>query len=638
MKLKINGEIKTTESALIVNGNSIKITSERDPSNINWGELDVGEDKFSLYTPCGDCEHVAAIVAAYLAGMLSSQQVNKNMIVSYLPSHSHCNKRKTNMVAVMFDTKKENWVIDVDEAENIAKAILNPGIDGTEYDPLVAYRINNKMMPDEDEITGLILNKSQIWCDRANTYLASLGPKNDISGRLITIMKKVIGVIPNKKSKKDDKDITKTKIKPKIKTKTKTQTQTETKTQTQIKKIKNTNKKKTIGGMVKSEGDSSDEESDILKNIEELYSTPYYDVNNNKLSVDDINEIVSECMVNLYYNIDIVDNDNDYLNNLLIDFDNVIASDTSKISADDASVLFSPQAKSDQAATDGEPIFSSKISADDASGVVRPQAKRYQAATDGEPIFSSKISADDASVLFRPQAKRYPANPDKEDGSNPMDDSFSSNPEDYTSSSSSHLSSDDIKGDDSSGSDTGSPNNDNGVLRLVISPEPDTDVQSNPVIDFQSISSSVVPPRRNKSPRTNRVSTPGSTPSSTGSTPELSTMTLTGEPIHLGSLPRGSLIISPRGRSGSASKSPSSFYSIRSSPSIRSTSESPYQHPGGRPGGKKTRKNKTKKQNKTRKQRKNKQTKRISYVKNKQTRKNKKKNKKNKKSNSKKAT
>jgi hypothetical protein len=52
-------------------------------------------------------------------------------------------------------------------------------------------------------------------------------------------------------------------------------------------------------------------------------------------------------------------------------------------------------------------------------------------------------------------------------------------------------------------------------------------------------------------------------------------------------------------------------------------------------GGKKTRKNKTKKQNKTRKQKPKKQTKRISYVKNKQTRKNKKRIKK---SNSKKAT
>ncbi len=38
---KLEDDIETTKSALIVNGNPIRITSERDPSNINWGELDI---------------------------------------------------------------------------------------------------------------------------------------------------------------------------------------------------------------------------------------------------------------------------------------------------------------------------------------------------------------------------------------------------------------------------------------------------------------------------------------------------------------------------------------------------------------------------------------------------------------------
>lgn len=37
---KLEDKIKTTNSTLIVNGNSIRVTSERDPSNINWGEVD----------------------------------------------------------------------------------------------------------------------------------------------------------------------------------------------------------------------------------------------------------------------------------------------------------------------------------------------------------------------------------------------------------------------------------------------------------------------------------------------------------------------------------------------------------------------------------------------------------------------
>ena len=36
---KLDGEIHVDGNNLVVNGNSIRVTSERDPSNINWGEL-----------------------------------------------------------------------------------------------------------------------------------------------------------------------------------------------------------------------------------------------------------------------------------------------------------------------------------------------------------------------------------------------------------------------------------------------------------------------------------------------------------------------------------------------------------------------------------------------------------------------
>jgi len=38
---KLDDKIEAGESTLVVNGNSIRITSERDPANINWGEADV---------------------------------------------------------------------------------------------------------------------------------------------------------------------------------------------------------------------------------------------------------------------------------------------------------------------------------------------------------------------------------------------------------------------------------------------------------------------------------------------------------------------------------------------------------------------------------------------------------------------
>ena len=38
---KLDNKIEAGESTLVVNGNSIRITAERDPANINWGEADV---------------------------------------------------------------------------------------------------------------------------------------------------------------------------------------------------------------------------------------------------------------------------------------------------------------------------------------------------------------------------------------------------------------------------------------------------------------------------------------------------------------------------------------------------------------------------------------------------------------------
>jgi len=38
---RFKGEVKAEENALIVNGKRIRVTSERDPENINWGEVDV---------------------------------------------------------------------------------------------------------------------------------------------------------------------------------------------------------------------------------------------------------------------------------------------------------------------------------------------------------------------------------------------------------------------------------------------------------------------------------------------------------------------------------------------------------------------------------------------------------------------
>ena len=124
-----------------------------------------------------------------------------------------------------------------------------------------------------------------------------------------------------------------------------------------------------------------------------------------------------------------------------------------------------------------------------------------------------------------------------------------------------------------------------------------------------------------KSQKTTPSSTPGSTPGSRpGSTYGFDRLN-----FDLGSRPP---------TPGSRPTTPA-FRKTGSTPTLMKARSTPLPDRHNMLGGKKTRKNKTKKQNKTRKQKPKKQTKRISYVKNKQTRKNKKRIKK---SNSKKAT
>lgn len=122
--------------------------------------------------------------------------------------------------------------------------------------------------------------------------------------------------------------------------------------------------------------------------------------------------------------------------------------------------------------------------------------------------------------------------------------------------------------------------------------------------------------RNQKSQKTTPSSTPGSRTSSvdpeTGRTS--STLGLKGLSVN-----------GPGSRSTTPGSRPDTpgFRKIGSTPTFKKVRSTDRQNTLG---GKKTRKNKIKKQNKTRKQKPKKQTKRVSYVKNKQTRKNKKKN------------
>jgi hypothetical protein len=85
---------------------------------------------------CGNCEHVAGIVPAMLAGMLAWQGLIDIMIQGYKPSHIHCNNYKSDHVPIKFDTKTTQWDTDIDSTDDIVNKISPPiEIHKSEYCP-----------------------------------------------------------------------------------------------------------------------------------------------------------------------------------------------------------------------------------------------------------------------------------------------------------------------------------------------------------------------------------------------------------------------------------------------------------------------------------------------------------------------
>jgi hypothetical protein len=88
------------------------------------------------HTSCGDCEHVAGIVPAMLAGMLAWQGLTGIMIQGYKPSHVHCNRYKSYHVPIKFNTDDTQWNTDIDSTDSIVNKISPPTkIHKSEYCP-----------------------------------------------------------------------------------------------------------------------------------------------------------------------------------------------------------------------------------------------------------------------------------------------------------------------------------------------------------------------------------------------------------------------------------------------------------------------------------------------------------------------
>ena len=142
-------------------------------------------------TGCGDCEHVGAIVAAFLAGMLSNQGNPDQFKYNYHPSHQHCNKWKSNTIPMKFNKNSGKWELDSKGISTIAKDIANHPIHGSEYCPKFIKAYNEKKITVKS-VETYINRPATEWCNAANDLLARNTDKNktNIASALASIIAK----------------------------------------------------------------------------------------------------------------------------------------------------------------------------------------------------------------------------------------------------------------------------------------------------------------------------------------------------------------------------------------------------------------------------------------------------------------
>jgi hypothetical protein len=133
-------------------------------------------------TPCGDCEHVAAIMTSYIAGMLSSAGFAKFYWASYYVACVECNRRKSNYTGVKLSATK-GWEVDATGIDKILNAIfpnrpIEPHL--SEYNPIrnaLTEKYNNGMSSTKrkefrDEVRKYIVHGTSMWCEVANDLMS----------------------------------------------------------------------------------------------------------------------------------------------------------------------------------------------------------------------------------------------------------------------------------------------------------------------------------------------------------------------------------------------------------------------------------------------------------------------------------
>lgn len=150
----------------------------------------------SLHTGCGECEHIGAIIASLLSGMLTTSGQEDHYIFNYGTSHVHCNQKKSNIISMIFNKRKTLWEIDETGIENIIDKITSGNIHESEYDPLFKNEftksLRNKTSSSKfiTDMRNRIREQTEIWCRHANEIITNAGTiRTDIAIKITTIIK-----------------------------------------------------------------------------------------------------------------------------------------------------------------------------------------------------------------------------------------------------------------------------------------------------------------------------------------------------------------------------------------------------------------------------------------------------------------
>jgi hypothetical protein len=154
-------------------------------------------------TPCGDCEHVSAIMASYIAGMLKSAGFAKFYWASYYVACVECNRKKSNYIGVRLHATR-GWEVDADGVEAILNAIFSKNIvkiHESEYNPIrnaLTNKYNDMSFAEKEDfrasVRANITSGTQTWCDAANENMTKTTAKTKHLKMAFNVSKIIVAI------------------------------------------------------------------------------------------------------------------------------------------------------------------------------------------------------------------------------------------------------------------------------------------------------------------------------------------------------------------------------------------------------------------------------------------------------------